>query len=119
MIVTRVVEETVIAFCRESLNKDISLVHRVRAGKKDKVRPVIVRFTNRRVRDDVCRSRRLLRDSCEHIYISEHLTNATVTLLKKLHSAWTQHGQVFAKFTSDPSVKPTSIKCSSDFNPRP
>jgi hypothetical protein len=129
----RAVEETVISFCRQSLQvdvspQDISVAHRLRAGKKDQVRPVIVRFTNRRVRDDVYRARKLLKDNQEHIYINEHLTKSTANLLyesrqlirdKKLHSAWTQHGQVYAKFTSDSTVRPTQIKRSSDFNPRP
>jgi len=46
----------VIAFCNDALNvdvlpADISIAHRLKADKKDATRPVIVRFTNRRVRN--------------------------------------------------------------------
>ena len=126
------VETTFISFCRESLHvevspHDLSTAHRMKAGPKDRVRPVIVRFTNRRIRDEVYRSRKLLKNNRDNIYISEHLTKSTSELFyearkllreKKLYSTWTQNGQVLVKFSSDISVKPTLVKSREDLRDR-
>jgi len=50
----RAVEDSLINFCRTSLDidispSDISVAHRVKSSSKDTTRPIIVRFTNRRV----------------------------------------------------------------------
>jgi hypothetical protein len=127
------VESTVLAFCQDTLHidispSDISTAHRLRAGGKDKVRPVIVRFTNRRIRDAIYRAKKVLKNSsgARAIYISEHLTKHAAELFyecrkllrnKKVHSTWTQHGQVYIKVSTDPSAKPILVKCLSDLNP--
>ena len=125
------VESTLIDFCQNSLgvklsSSDISVAHRIRSGPKDKVRPIIVRFTNRRSRDAVYRSRKLLGPD-QKIYISEQLTKNASNLFyearqlrtqKRLSSAWTKGGQVFVKFTSDPAVRPTLVKTKLDLTPR-
>jgi len=119
------VETTFIEFCHDVLgvdlsNGDISNVHRIRAGANDKVRPIIVRFTNRRSRDAVYRSRKLLTPD-KKIYISKQLTRNSAKLFyearqlktqKRLSVAWMQGRQVFVKFTSDPVVRPTLVKTS-------
>jgi len=61
------VESTVIDFCKDALGVvvsrgDISIAHRLKAGDGDIARPVIVRFTNRRVRNLVYNSKKLLKD---------------------------------------------------------
>jgi hypothetical protein len=122
------VEATVITFCKETLNvdvttQDISTAHRLKAGPRDLVRPVIVRFTNRRTRDAVFRAKKVLKSHSKQIYISEHLTKTSSELFfearklareKKIHSTWTQNGQVHVKASSDPAVKPILIKCRAD-----
>jgi len=96
------VESTFINSCRDSLNVSISrdaisTAHRMKSGPKDMVRPIIVRFTNRRIRDEVYRARKLLKRNFTHstqspntsrntphdqqpIYISEHLTKPSSEL---------------------------------------
>ena len=58
------------------------MAHRLKLGKNDKFRPVIVRFSNRRVRDEILRSKKKLmlpRDSTDDkIFISEHLVRSFV-----------------------------------------
>jgi len=100
------VEETVITLCQKSLDVDvtrgdISIAHRMRAGFKDKCRPVIVRFTNRRVRNMVYAVRKELKNlTTDRVYISKHLTKAASDLFfdarrmvreKKIFAAWTQN----------------------------
>jgi hypothetical protein len=124
------VESTVISFCRDSLHidispSDISTAHRIRAGGKDKVRPVIIRFTNRRIRDAVYRAKKLLKTATKPIFISEHLTKMSSELFyesrkllreKKIHSTWTHNGQVFVKVSANSTAKPLLIKCQADIN---
>ena len=118
------VEQTVIAFCRDSLHidvdkRDISTAHRLKAGPKDSIRPVIVRFTNRRIRDAVFRAKKQLKTLPKPVYISEHLTKLSADIFyesrklvrnKKLHSTWSQNGQIYIKVTSDPASRPKLIK---------
>lgn len=100
----------VIDFCSNTLGtdiqlSDISIAHRMPKGKHDKMRPVMVRFTNRRIRDTVYRARRKLRGS-NAIYINEHLTKQNDELFlncrqlkkqRKVHSTWTWHGISYVK----------------------
>jgi len=103
-------------------------IHRMRAGPKDKCRPVIVRFTNRRVRNMVYAARKELKDLSDRVYISEHLTKAASDLFfdarrmvreKKIFAAWTQNGLVHICFTSDQAARAIVVKCKADFNPKP
>ena len=69
------VESTFISFCHDSLNitvspQDISIAHRLRAGSKDTARPIIVRFTSRRIRNHVPQARKLLKGLTSRVYIS-------------------------------------------------
>jgi FtsZ-binding cell division protein ZapB len=126
------VESTVINFCRDTLKlsidpSDISTAHRLKAGPKDVVRPIIVRFTSRRMRENVFRAKKLLKTAQlpHRVYISEQLTKAASALFfearkrqreKKLSSAWTHNGQVFIRFGADASEKATLVKAVSDLN---
>lgn len=125
------VESTVISFCKDTLKvdvstSDISSAHRLRVGPHDKVRPIIVRFANRRKKDEVYRAKKTLKNH-SNIYISEQLTKSASSLFfearkllreKKIHSTWTQNGVVYVKFTANMSIKPTIVKCLADLNPQ-
>jgi hypothetical protein len=79
------VEETVLEFMNTSLGvkvqpQDLAIAHRLKAGEKDKVRPVIVRFLNRKVRNEVYRAKKKLKDIGGQVYISEHLTKSASDL---------------------------------------
>lgn len=109
------------------LPQDISVAHRIKAGKKDKVRPIIVRFVSRNVRNAVYSARKGLKDSNPPIFISEHLTKAASELFfearkmvtdKKIHAAWTQNGLVYIRFSSDPNTRATIIRSSGDLVPK-
>ena len=121
---------TVVEFFNTSLGvkvqpQDISIAHRIKADPKDKFRPIIIRFVNRQKRNEVYCAKKTLKSSSDRIYIFEHLTKAASDLFftarrllkeKKINATWTQHGQVYVKFTSDPSVRAKLIKCSADLN---
>lgn len=126
------VETTVITFCRDALGVeikqgDISIAHRLKAGIKDVTRPVIVRFANRRIRNLVYSSKKCLKGHTSRVFISEHLTKTSSDLFyearrllreKKIFGAWTQNGQVFVRFSPDPSTRGTLIRCAADLNLR-
>jgi len=96
---------------------DISIAHRMPRGKFDKVRPTIVRFTNRRARDMVYKARRQLRvrqDQHSPIYINEHLTKHSEVLYsqcrklwkdKVISGTWSWHGVIYAKKHTNQVVK--------------
>jgi len=127
-------QSTFLEFCQDKLNlganitaQDISVAHRVKAGPREKVRPLIVRFTNRRSRDLVYRARKLLQPE-QNIYISEQLRKTTSSLFyearqlklqKQLSSVWTQGGQVYVKFAgADQTARPTLVRSKLDLIPR-
>jgi len=127
------VEEAVKNLCHDFLGidlqpGDISIAHRMRAGPKDKCRPVIVRFTSRRTRNLIYASKKNLKvsdRSSERIFISEHLTKEASDLFfearaqlkaKKIFAAWTQNGQVLVRFTSDPNSRVAVIKSKNYLN---
>ena len=105
--------------------QDISIAHRVKASKTDKVRPVIVRFVNRKTRNAVYGASKLLKNSnaTEPVFISKHLSKSASDLFfearkllreKKIHGTWTQNGQVYVKFSSDPNVRANVVRCRAD-----
>lgn len=125
------VESSVLSLCNDRLGisvypRDISVAHRLKAGKSDKYRPVIVRFSSRRIRDDVLRARKKLmtdptslHNNQDKVFISEHLTRPVANLFfearkmmreKRLASAWTHKGLVNVKFTANANEKPTIIR---------
>ena len=82
---------------------------------------IIVRFTNRRVRDAVFAARKQLKASGKRIFINEHLTQEAAQLFKSarslmkekaLHSTWTYNGMVFYRLS--PDAAPLRIKSPSD-----
>lgn len=113
--------QSFISLCNSSLGltiseADISVAYRIPAKGKDKHRPLIVKFTAQRTRNQVFSARTLLRKTS--IYINEHLTvrNAQIyakaRALVKLGSAsstWTTGGWVFLRCSDAPGDKPTKI----------
>ena len=124
----RSVEASVISFVKEELKidilpSDISTAHRIKAGPKDASRPVIVRFTNRRVRNLIYGAKKLLKGTTSRAFISEHLIKADSDLFfearkllreKKTFASWTQHGLVHVRFSSDPSTRATVVRTQAD-----
>jgi len=90
---------------------DISTVHRLPKGRYDRTRPVIIRFSNRRVRDKVYAARRYLKASQTEttqpsmpIYINEQLSKHNEQLFaecrrlwknRQIGGTWTWHGTVY------------------------
>jgi hypothetical protein len=117
------VEGTAIKFCRDHLKvavepKDISVAYRLKAKKVGGIRPLVVRFSSKKIRDDVYKARRELRDSGLSVFMSEHLTKLNSELFykarlllkdKKIASTWTQGGHVHIKLTKELSEKPKLI----------
>lgn len=117
----------VINYCQNNLNievtpNDISAVHRLPKGKYDRVRPVIVRFSNRRVRDQIFASRRRMRpsrtESSSIVYVNEHLSKTNEQLFskcrmmyknKQVARVWTWHGTVCVKRNDSRIVKVLSM----------
>ena len=124
------VESTVLEFFNNKLGvrvgpQDISVAHRLKATERDKVRPVIMRFLSRKVRNAVYRAKKQLRDTNQGVYISEHLTKTASDFFfsarkllkeKKIFGTWTQNGQVYVKFAPEPNAKGKIIKCQADLN---
>lgn len=122
------VESSVLTFFNRTLGvnvlpQDISVAHRIKAGKSDKVRPVIVRFANRKARNDVYRARTQLKGANNTVFIAEHLTKATSELFfearkllreKKVYGAWTQNGLVNVRFSPDKSVRASVVRSVAD-----
>jgi hypothetical protein len=107
---------------------DISTAHRLKAGPKDKTRPIIVRFSNRDVRNKVYSAKKLLKGSTSGVFISEHLTKPDSELFfearkllreKKIFAAWIQNGLVHVRFSPDPGTRATIIRCRADLTLRP
>jgi hypothetical protein len=124
------VEKTVIAFVKDSLNvdinsHDISIAHRIKPGPRETVRPIVVRFVSRKMRNLVLRSKKQLRDAGQRVFISEHLTKTASHLFfearklvrnKTISSTWTRNGQVMIKPATDSTAK--LIRSIADLNGR-
>jgi hypothetical protein len=105
---------SLLKLCRETLKvdmspSDISIAHRLPKGPADTFRPVIVRFSNRRVRDQVYAARGDLRDynpPSGRVFINEHLTRKNDSMFaacrkiwknKKIGGTWSWNGVIYAK----------------------
>lgn len=140
-------ETTVIEFCRNRLGielsrQDISTAHRIR-GKKDKIRPIIIRFASRRAKDQVYRAKKVLKSSTSVsatastnmlsaaassgpiVFINEHLTKKNSELLfearqrlkkKEIFRCWTSGGSVYIKRNDSVEAKPKRIDSLDDLS---
>ena len=123
-------EKTVLRLLKNTMGLDISagditIAHRLKKGKRDSTRPIIVRLLNKRIRDSILRAKKSLRSlggSNGNIYISEHLTQSASALLfearkairdKKIASAWSMNGHIFIKHKHD-DEKGIMIKSTGD-----
>jgi len=105
-------EAQFIEFCTNTLNvkvlsSDISVAHRLpKARSATGPRPLIVRFTNRKIRSQILAARKLLRQNRSKVFINEHLTKHKSDLFaetrklqkgKLIASCWTWNGNVYVK----------------------
>ena len=110
------VENTVIEFARRELNvnienKDIVAAYRTRKNAKEKIRPILIRFANLKIRGEILRTRKELKDKQNNtIYISEQLTKYASDLFYKtrklvknniIQSTWTRNGLVYIRKSSN------------------
>jgi predicted ribosome quality control (RQC) complex YloA/Tae2 family protein len=126
------VENTFINFCKDRLNvsvsaQDISIIHRLKAGANDPVRPIIVRFTNKKIRNNIYSAKKRLKGSTDRIFITEHLTKHASNLFylarqllkeKKIFGCWTTNGQIYVKFSPDPTTRPSLVRTKEDLHQR-
>jgi len=126
------VELSVMEFCSSVLKidvvpTDISVAHRLAprhtAAQSNTTSSVIVKFTNRKIRDKIYAARKNLKGHVPRIFINEHLSSETATLFKiardlakqkKISSTWTYNGLLFAKLSDLPTTRPIRIDRRSD-----
>ena len=132
------VESSILSLCNDSLlvptmQRDILVAHRLKAGKNDKYRPVIVRFASRKIRDEVFRAKKKLSlprvdgvnqvSPSERVYITEHLTRKNSDIFfearklvksKQIASAWSYNGLTNVKLTSEAQERPIVIRSVAD-----
>ena len=103
-------DETVIKLCADKLNivvdsTDIDRSHRFGPSKENKTRGVIAKFTNYRIRNEIYRNRKKLRNlQGGGIYVHESLTKTRTELFWKIktkysnhiEALWTQDGRILA-----------------------
>lgn len=122
-------EQAVLELCHNELkldisSTDISVAHRLKTSQKSSKPPaIIVRFTNRKVREAVYAARLQLKNCKEAIFINEDLTKNAADLFSqarklvkenKLLKTWTHQGLVYIKSSSNPSVKPKLVESKAD-----
>lgn len=122
------VAETVIDMCRRDLNiqiqtQDVVEAFRMKPGPKDNCRPVLIKFANQRVRQELMSKKKVLREANRQIYFSDHLTKPIADMFakaralvreKKLHAAWTYKGQLFVKRSPEPTARGSLVKSVND-----
>ena len=83
-------------------------------GERTQKKNVIVKFTNRKTKDEILRNGKLLKGS--QVYVNEHLTKKTGDLAKlardlrrenKVASTWTRNCKVFVRSLGAPEVANT------------
>jgi hypothetical protein len=116
---SRDTEKAVLRLCNEQLQvlvgpSDISIAHRLPAKTKDHCPLIIVKFTSRKVREEVFRAKKQLKGINNKVYINEDLTKTASNLFRiardmvrkhDIFSAWTNSGAVFVKKRDDPACK--------------
>lgn len=84
--------------------KDISACHLLPSKQKTAIPTIVIRFANRKRKDDLLRQARKLRGS--GVYINEHLTRKNADIArqarslwkqKKIQATWTRNGRVFVR----------------------
>lgn len=133
------VEKSVLNLLQKRLNIDavpdnIISAFRLKGGRNDNTRPILVKFASRKLRDKVLATKRILgakrnREQSDHgvaqntdenskIFISEQLSKKVSDLFFKarelkrkniVHSTWTRNGKLYIKVSGDPNCKPKQI----------
>src|SRR5207244_11212852 len=94
----------------------------MKAGPRDKIRPVLVKFPSCQIRDKVMGAKKGLRVANKPIYLSDHLTRAAGELFfsaralvkqRQIHAAWTFNGQVYIRIATD-NARPQLVRSSTD-----
>lgn len=122
------VTQSVINLCNGRLGlsiteSDISFAHGISGNSKDPNGPILVRFTNRSVRNLIYSARKRLKGSSnsDPVYINEHLTRSNASLFaearkmvknKSITSTWTRGGLVYIRRSEDPNEKPRKVSSS-------
>ncbi len=120
-LTSETVESQVIEFFGEKMNvtvapSDISACHQLPTsrkvgGERTQKKNIIVKFTNRKTKDQILRNGRLLKGS--QVYVNEHLTKKTADLAKlardlrranKVSTTWTRNCKVFVRSLGAPEV---------------
>lgn len=126
-------EQTVVTFCRDKLQidvtlSDVSIAHRLpRLDKKQGPRPLLVRFTNRRTRAKILAAKKKLPNTGPNrVYINEHLSSANSKIFaesrklyrsKEIAATWTFQGRVYVKTSvGGPSRLIQSLQDLADLN---
>ena len=104
-------------------SSDISIAHRLKQRQPSNRPPsIIVRFTSKKVRDQVYRARRSLKNSHPPVYINENLTKMTASLYRQarelvkkkvLHAALISGGALFIRKSEEASCKSQKISTES------
>lgn len=121
-------EETIIKFCRDKLQvtvapNDISVAHRLARPSgstvnKDLPLPIIVKFTNRKVRQRILAVRKSLKTSAPGVFINENLTTFDAEIhkkarvlakAKKISKTWTHNGLVMIQKDNLITTRPVTI----------
>lgn len=100
------VEETVLLTVEKHMDikippDSISRCHRIGKAKEGKARPIIINFTNYKVKEQIFRSRKMLKG--KNITIHDDLTKKRLNLLNAvrdkygIRNTWTRDGNVFAR----------------------
>ena len=125
-------KQKVISFAMDTLNlrlKPTDIVQLQRLGKQSEAKPnrsLIVRFKKLSTRKNFYQRRKKTfthEDPKKNVYINDRVTNHRSNLLyaarklvkhKRIHSAWTQHGNVMIRKTEDD--RPTEILIHEDLD---
>ena len=100
-------EAIFVSFCNDLgisvQSTDIAACHRLPKSHRSKHAPLIVRFTNRRIRATVLGARKQLRESKRDVFINEHLSKNATDIFAVTHrlrksnrilQTWTNSGRV-------------------------
>lgn len=93
----------------KTTKEDIEVAHRTGQRSSTQARPILIRFFDRRKRDDILRNRRKLKN--KGIVIGEDLTQKNYQLQKSAMnhsltmSVWSMNGKIFAKVKNGRVVK--------------
>ena len=112
-------EVTFLNFCHELIQQsDIAACHRLPKSGRAMYAPLLIRFTDRKIRSRVLSARKQLRETKKEVYINEHLTKTASDIFaaarrlqkdRKILQTWTTNGKVMVKLL-DNKTRPIFFK---------